>query len=131
MMTAPPWPVEADGTGVSLELIAPQSNPDHSVASNWRASVPGGTPGSGDGVGGVDYAAWRASVFTAAELADATVSGDLADGEGDGMPVFMEFAVGGSPKNREFDLGIEISRVGGEERVSYARARNFSACRSR
>lgn len=32
-----PWPVEADGTGLSLELIDP--NNDNSVAYNWRTSA--------------------------------------------------------------------------------------------
>lgn len=41
-----PWPTDADGlTGVSLVLISPTSNPDHSLPQSWRASaLPGGTP---------------------------------------------------------------------------------------
>jgi hypothetical protein len=42
-----PWPVEADGEGPSLELIAPQSTPssDYSNAEWWQASlVAGGSP---------------------------------------------------------------------------------------
>jgi hypothetical protein len=44
-----PWPVEADGTGRSLTLISPRSNPDHNDPLSWRASlVDGGTPGVTD-----------------------------------------------------------------------------------
>ena len=43
-----PWPVAADGDGFSLELISPESNPDHNEASNWQASsLIGGSPGEG------------------------------------------------------------------------------------
>lgn len=44
-----PWPQPADGGGYSLVLIAPQSNPDHALAQNWRISArPGGTPAGTD-----------------------------------------------------------------------------------
>ncbi len=44
-----PWPVEADGTGRSLTLIRPESNPDPSQPSNWRPSrALHGSPGSSD-----------------------------------------------------------------------------------
>jgi hypothetical protein len=39
----PPWPVEADGMGPTLELINP--NEDNSLAENWSASTAFGTPG--------------------------------------------------------------------------------------
>jgi len=38
-----PWPVEADGSGATLELIDPAS--DNSKGENWKASVNHGTPG--------------------------------------------------------------------------------------
>ena len=118
-----PWPSDADGNGASLELISPKSNPDHALATSWRASVPGGTPGQGESIiDGADYAAWRSTVFSAAELADAMISGDMADSDADGLPVFMEFAVGGSPTDPEFGLGLEISSDGGETRLTYARS---------
>ncbi len=45
----PPWPTEPDGGGYSLVLISPESDPDHELPQNWRASVePGGSPGAGD-----------------------------------------------------------------------------------
>jgi len=46
---SPPWPESTDGIGFSLVLINPASNPDHSIASNWRSSVAlNGNPGAGD-----------------------------------------------------------------------------------
>jgi hypothetical protein len=45
----PPWPVEADGDGYSLVLVAPENAPDHELPENWRASVGyGGSPGDSD-----------------------------------------------------------------------------------
>lgn len=45
----PPWPTDADGMGRSLVLIRPGTNPDHSIASNWRASAAlHGSPGTDD-----------------------------------------------------------------------------------
>ena len=41
-----PWPGTADGDGAALTLIAPDSNPDHSMPFNWRSAAP--TPGSTD-----------------------------------------------------------------------------------
>ncbi|MDG2125503.1 MAG: lamin tail domain-containing protein, partial [Verrucomicrobiales bacterium] len=44
-----PWPEAADGRGFSLVLDLPNTNPDHSLAKNWRSSVaPGGSPGTTD-----------------------------------------------------------------------------------
>jgi hypothetical protein len=46
-----PWPTSADAA-YSLVLIAPEANPDHGVATNWRASVVlGGSPGWPDVAG--------------------------------------------------------------------------------
>lgn len=45
---AAPWPTATDA-GYSLVLIAPETNPDHALATNWRASTrPGGNPGGPD-----------------------------------------------------------------------------------
>ena len=72
-----PWPVSADGGGPSLVLIAPATNPDHGLATNWRNSVgTGGSPGTGDAV-----------AFTGNASADA---------DGDGLNAFTEHAIGTS-----------------------------------
>ncbi len=73
-----PWPVAPDGNGYSLVLIAPESSPDHALASNWRSSTePGGNPGSSD--------AWEP--FT----------GEPGiDNDNDGLSGFLEHALGSS-----------------------------------
>jgi hypothetical protein len=40
--------VSSDGDGFSLALVAPLTNPDHTVGTNWRSSVLNSTPGSND-----------------------------------------------------------------------------------
>ncbi len=43
-----PWPA-ADGTGASMVLMRPETNPDPALPENWRASIAtGGNPGSDD-----------------------------------------------------------------------------------
>ena len=50
-----PWPTSPDGSGPTLVLKSPLSNPDHNVAANWRASfVTGGSPGTVDNLASVD-----------------------------------------------------------------------------
>jgi hypothetical protein len=73
----PPWPVAADGGGVSLVLVSPGSLPDHADALNWRGSFGvGGTPG------GVDTLAFPADP-----------DGDV---DGDGVSAMLEVAMGSS-----------------------------------
>jgi len=80
---APPWPGDADGSGFSLVLIAPATNPDHNLPQNWRTSVAfGGSPGSGDATA---YAAWKSANG---------ISDDLGDPDQDGVNNFGEFALG-------------------------------------
>ena len=46
-----PWPTSPDGDGYSLVLIAPETSPDHTVATNWRSSaLPGGSPSHTDAI---------------------------------------------------------------------------------
>ena len=80
-----PWPESADGPGFSLVLIAPETNPDHTVASNWRASVAaGGSPGASDSIG---------------------FSGDPdADLDNDGIIAFLEHALGSSDSVSDPDV---------------------------
>lgn len=69
-----PWPESADGPGFSLVLIAPETNPDHRIARNWRASTTaGGSPGTTDAT---------------------SFSGDPdADSDSDGIVAFLEHAL--------------------------------------
>ena len=82
-----PWPNAPDGDGFSLTLIEPADNPDHTLASNWRASVAqNGSPGGTDTV---FYTAWS----------DSYGGGLLEDGDddGDGRKNLLEYAMGTSP----------------------------------
>jgi hypothetical protein len=47
---------------------------------------------------GGPYENWRARYFTAAELADASISGDGADPDADGIPNLVEFAFNLNPR---------------------------------
>lgn len=86
-----PWPECADGDGVSLILLAPASNPDHSLAVNWIGSaqiggLPGGQPRS------LTYAEWQAYSFAPGQS-----SGPEDDPDLDGLPNLIEFYLGSLP----------------------------------
>ena len=93
-----PWPEAADGDGYTLELIDPDSNPDHALGTNWRASrgIHGTPAGS---LLALTFAQWQAWNFTAAELALPEISGPNADQDGDGWSNFAEFALGMPPND--------------------------------
>ena len=75
----PPWPGEPDGTGYSLVLNHPASNPNHNLPQSWRASLQvNGTPGAAAGPSGPTGSAAAA----------------LADTDGDGMSDLIEYATG-------------------------------------
>lgn len=73
-----PWPQEADGDDFSLILVNPGSNPDHALASNWRASaLTGGNPGQND-------------------VCPDFVGPALIDRDLDGVPALIEYYLGTS-----------------------------------
>ena len=75
----PPWPTSANA-GHSLVLINPESNPDHALPENWRASdMPGGNPGWPDAPG--------------------FPRNPLGDANGNGEPDLVDYALGN-------DLGL-------------------------
>jgi uncharacterized repeat protein (TIGR03803 family) len=43
------------------------------------------------------YSGWKSQMFTAAQLADPTISGDMANPAGDGIPNLMKYALGLNP----------------------------------
>ena len=70
-----PWPSQPDGSGTSLVLINPFSNPDPSIAANWRPSTQnGGNPNDTDAT---------------------TFSGDPnGDTNNNGVPDLIDYALG-------------------------------------
>jgi len=72
-----PWPEAPDGSGPSIVLVAPETNPDGNIGGNWRSSVgASGSAGMGDGL---------------------AFAGDpTADLDGDGLNAFAEYAFGTS-----------------------------------
>ncbi len=88
-----PWPVAADGSGPSMVLIRPETNPAHGVATNWRASYGTGNPGGPDAFA---YASWKA--------ANASGQAESADADNDGLTTFWEYVSGGTPGNNNSNL---------------------------
>ncbi len=90
------WPTSPDGSGPSLELVNPSSNPDHALPTNWRASFDlGGTPGTTADT--LTYSQWRYRFFDPGEPNFAAVSDPLADADGDGFSNLTEFALASQP----------------------------------
>ena len=87
------WPRLPDGDGYSLTLRS--GSMDYSLADSWRSSASFG--GSPDATDSQSLANWKSSHFSQAQLADASVSGDLADPDGDGLTNLMEYATGFQP----------------------------------
>ena len=90
-----PWPDAADGSGMSLALIAPLTNPDHSLPPSWRGSTGiGGSPGT------ASFAAWKSAHG---------ITGNTDDGDGDGLNALIEYLLGtnpGTPDNNSPLAGI-------------------------
>ncbi len=103
-----PWPESPDGDGPSLVLIAPDSNPDHSLGSNWRASAGAmGSAGAGDAV-----------PFT----------GDpTADVDGDGLSAFAEHAFGTSDSNASAGASVLQASFGADGRLKISYPENLAA----
>jgi len=81
-----PWPVAAGDGGFSLVLVAPETNPDHALAANWKlSSAPGGTPGTSDNL---RFITW-ASNFGNPE--------PESDHDSDGRVALIEYAMGTNP----------------------------------
>ncbi len=97
-----PWPAAADGNGPSLVLINPATNPDHSVAANWRASTAsGGNPGGSDAV---------------------SLSGSpTADNDQDGQNALLEHGLGSSDSIPGLPVATAIMEPDGRLTLNYTR----------
>ncbi len=99
-----PWPTAADGKGPSLVLMNPATNPNHSLAANWRAStVSGGNPGTSD--------------------ADAvTLSGSpTADNDYDGQSALLEHGLGSSDSTPGAPVLTATTEPDGHITLNYTR----------
>ena len=64
-------------------------------------------------------AVWKAQYFTAAELADTAISGDLADPDADGHNNLQEFIAGTNPHDAQNVLRLEVIDVTGVPRLRF------------
>lgn len=73
----------------------------------------------------LSYDAWRAKAFSTAELGNATVSGDHADPDEDGLPNLAEYAHGDDPRKANVPARIpghiRMTKEGGVALLSYRR----------
>ena len=91
-----PWPVSPDGSGPSLVLKNPASNPNPALGANWMASaMPGGMPG---GVAHPEtYSVWRSLFWDSTTGTNDAVAGPYANPDGDDLNNLSEYIYGLSP----------------------------------
>ncbi|MED5586667.1 MAG: lamin tail domain-containing protein [Verrucomicrobiota bacterium] len=101
-----PWPESADGDGFSLVLIAPESNPDHSLPESWQSSEQvDGSPGGIIRTRG--YASWITENFDPTLPNFESISAPGADPDSDSIINSMEYAFGTDPNDTEGRPDIE------------------------
>ncbi len=101
-----PWPESADGDGFSLELISPDSNPDHSLPENWQSSGQiDGSPGGFIRTRG--YSSWIAQNFDPTSPDFESITAPEADPDSDSIINSMEYAFGTDPNNNDSRSEIE------------------------
>lgn len=109
-------PVTGDARSTRTETVI------LALANGGVVGVNAGTPSTAAVylAGSVGYDAWRASHFTDAEFPVASISGQNADPDGDGIPNILEYALGLDPK--QGDTGglpqPAIVNVGGQNYLS-------------
>lgn len=102
-----PWPTSPDGSGASLVLIRPETRPDHTLPTNWRASsAAGGSPGGDD-----------RETFTSWAAAYSGITDRMADTDLDGLGNGLEYALGGNPlvpsASSQPQVGVQQFNVNG------------------
>ena len=95
---AAPWPVAADGTGVSLVRRHPSEAAGDSNPEGWTVSgAIGGSPGGADFFAPGTFDSWAPGNFNPAQLASSATSGPSADPDGDGRTNVEEYAFATQP----------------------------------
>ncbi|HUF61488.1 MAG TPA: CotH kinase family protein [Verrucomicrobiales bacterium] len=120
------WPAGTDGDGYSLVLRSEQAGGDFADPEAWtRSSAIGGSPGGPEGSSfpGSTLAGWKTSVFSASDLANAAISGDKADADGDGLTTLMEYVLQGNPLAADADELFGITRVEDQDGLAQIRFR--------
>jgi hypothetical protein len=120
------WTPAADGDGYALALRNENLIPgDYSSPASWGlSSAPGGSPGGTNGpIFTADFALWRSSRFTSAELDDPLLSGPLTDPDRDGLSNLLEFALAGDPFDPADLIPAHIVRDGADLVYSFKRPR--------
>ena len=96
-----PWPTAPDGGGPSLVLISPTTNPDHTLASNWIASIDiGGTPAQSSA--DMIFANWR--------TAYSDTLAPTGDDDRDGIANALEYALVLNPLTRN-DHALPVVQI--------------------
>ena len=89
-----------EGAGFSLVLIAPTTNPDHALPSNWGIHDDlGGAPGQAAAVQVSGYSAWK--------MAN-NITGDNDDSDADGLSALVEYAFGTSPTESSISVPVFV-----------------------
>ena len=99
-----------------IGLAAGQAAPSPFLATDLSAYPPTGS-----------YASWVNARFTPAEIADLTITGAMADPDGDGWTNLMEYALGSDPHVRGTPAGAPVmGQAGGYLTLSFQRDPNLT-----
>ncbi len=91
-----PWPTTANGEGFTLNLVEPETNPDHSLPESWQSSEQiDGSPGGI--IRSPGYASWIRDNFDPASPDFASISAPGSDPDSDAIENSMEYAFGTDP----------------------------------
>jgi len=124
------WHPLSDGEGFSLNLADELQIPtDYENARAWGASLAqNGTPGAPNGPTlQYSFETWLPQYFTSAEIASDDLTDPHSDGDGDGLSLLAEFALGKNPTSPDGEvLEVINTNAGAGEtilRLTFDRAR--------